>query len=79
MEMAKTLNAMPGADQKIQAQIVLEVNPEHEIYGKLMALAGQDEDKLAKYAQLLHYQAMLTQGMPIEDPAEFAGLICGLM
>lgn len=79
MEMAKTLNAMPGADQKIQAQIVLEVNPEHEIYGKLMALAGQDEEKLARYAQLLHYQAMLTQGMPIEDPAEFAGLICGLM
>ena len=79
MEMAKTLNAMPGADQKITAQLVLEVNPEHEIYGKLMALSGKDDDKLAKYAQLLHYQAMLTQGMPIDDPSEFAGLICELM
>ena len=77
--MAKTKRLLPFKDQKIQAQIVLEVNPEHEIYGKLMALAGQDEEKLARYAQLLHYQAMLTQGMPIENPAEFAGLICGLM
>ncbi len=79
MEMAKTLNAMPGADQKIEAQLVLEINPDHEIYGKLMALSGNDEEKLAKYAQLLRYEAMLVEGMPIENPAEFAELICGLM
>ncbi len=79
MEMAKTLNAMPGADRKIEAQLVLEVNPDHEIYGKLMALSGSDEEKLAKYAQLLRYQAMLIEGMPIENPQEFAELVCGLM
>lgn len=79
MEMAKTLNAMPGADQKIQAQLVLEVNPEHEVYSKLTALSGKDDEKLGKYAQLLCYQAMLIEGMPIEDPSEFAGLICEIM
>ena len=79
MEMAKTLNAMPGADQKIKAQLVLELNPEHEVYGKLMALSGTDDEKLGKYAQLLNYQAMLIEGMPIEEPAEFAKLICELM
>ncbi|MBQ8724661.1 MAG: molecular chaperone HtpG [Oscillospiraceae bacterium] len=79
MEMAKTLNAMPGADQKIQAQLVLEVNPEHEVYGKLMALSGKDDEKLGKYAQLLCYQAMLIEGMPIEEPAKFAELICELI
>ncbi len=79
MEMAKTLNAMPGADQKIKAQLVLEINPEHEVYGKLMALSGTDDEKLGKYAQLLNYQAMLIEGMPIEEPAEFAKLICELM
>ncbi len=79
MEMAKTLNAMPGADQKIEAQLVLEVNPDHEIYGKLMELSGSNEEKLAEYAQLLRYQAMLIEGLPIENPQEFAELVCGLM
>lgn len=79
MEMAKTLNAMPGADQKIEAQLVLEVNPDHEIYGKLMQLSGSNEEKLAEYAQLLRYQAMLIEGLPIENPQEFAELVCGLM
>lgn len=79
MEMAKTLNAMPGADQKVKAQLVLEVNPEHEVYSKLTALSGKDDEKLGKYAQLLCYQAMLIEGMPIEDPSEFAGLICEIM
>lgn len=79
MEMAKTLNAMPGNDQKINAQIVLEINPEHPVYEKLMALTGKDEEKLKKYSELLHYQALLIEGMPIENPSEFAGLICDLM
>lgn len=79
MEMAKTLNSMPGSDQKIQAQIVLEINPEHPVYEKLMSLTGTDEEKLKKYSELLHYQALLIEGMPIEDPSKFAGLICELM
>ena len=79
MEMAKTLNSMPGNDQKINAQIVLEINPEHAVYEKLMALSGRDEEKLKKYSELLHYQALLIEGMPIENPSEFAGLICDLM
>lgn len=79
MEMAKTLNSMPGADQKVQAQIVLEINPEHSVYEKLMVLTGKDEEKLRKYSELLHYQALLIEGMPIENPSEFAGLICELM
>lgn len=79
MEMAKTLNSMPGADQKVQAQIVLEINPDHPVYEKLMALSGNDEDKLKKYSELLHYQAQLIEGMPIDEPSKFAELICELM
>ncbi len=79
MEMAKTLNAMPGADQKINAQVVLEINPEHNVYDKLMSLSGSDEDKLKKYSELMYYQALLIEGMPIENPSEFAELICDLM
>ena len=79
LEMEKVLNSMP-TDQKIKAQRVLEINPEHEIFGKLKSLSeGGDKDKLGKYAKLLYDQALLIEGMSIEDPVEFSNLICELM
>ncbi len=79
LEMEKVLNAMP-TDQKVHAQKVLELNPEHEIFGKLQAIsASGDKDKLGKYARLLYSQALLIEGMSIEDPVEFSNLICELM
>lgn len=79
LEMEKVLNSMP-TDQKIKAQRVLEINPDHEIFGKLKSLSeGGDKDKLGKYAKLLYDQALLIEGMSIEDPVEFSNLICELM
>lgn len=79
LEMEKVLNSMPG-DQKIKAQRVLEINPEHEIFGKLKSIAESgDKDKLTKYAKLLYTQALLIEGMEIENPVEFSNLICELM
>ncbi|SFW29223.1 molecular chaperone HtpG [Ruminococcus flavefaciens] len=79
LEMEKVLNSMP-TDQKIKAQRVLEINPEHEIFGKLKSLSESgDKDKLGKYAKLLYDQALLIEGMSIEDPVEFSNLICELM
>ena len=72
MEMAKTLNAMPGVDQPVQAQTILELNPEHPIYQKLKTL---DDEMLGKYSQLLYNQALLIEGMPIADPVAFSNLI----
>jgi molecular chaperone HtpG len=79
LEMEKVLNSMPMGE-KIQAQRVLEINPEHEIFSKLKSVneAG-DKDKLGKYAKLLYNQALLIEGMSIEDPVEFSNLICELM
>lgn len=79
LEMEKVLNSMP-TDQKVHAQRILEINPEHEIFGKLNAVkeAG-DSDKLGKYAQLLYDQALLIEGISIENPVEFSNLICELM
>ena len=79
MEMAKTLNAMPGADQKVEANVVLEINPNHPIYERLMALSTADEETLGKYSKLLYNQALLMEGMQIEDPVTFSDLICELM
>ena len=77
--MEKVLNSMP-TDQKVQAKRVLEINPEHEIFGKLTALSSSgDNEKLDKYAKLLYSQALLIEGMSIENPVEFSNLICELM
>ena len=77
IEMEKVLNAMP-TDQKVHAQKVLEINPEHEIFGKLQSVST-DSEKLGKYAKLLYTQALLIEGMSIDDPVEFSNLICELM
>ena len=79
LEMEKVLNALPN-DQQVHAQRVLEINPEHEIFAKLQTInASGDKDKLAKYAKLLYTQALLIEGMPIDNPVEFSNLVCELM
>ncbi|MBP3380380.1 MAG: molecular chaperone HtpG [Ruminococcus sp.] len=78
LEMEKVLSAMPGNDGHVKAQRVLEINPGHEIFGKLKA-ASSDSEKLGKYANLLYTQALLIEGMPVENPVEFSNLICELM
>lgn len=77
LEMEKVLNAMPG-DQKVKAQRVLEINPDHEIFGKLQAVSA-DSEKLKKYATMLYTQALLIEGMPVDNPVEFSNLVCELM
>ncbi len=76
LEMEKTLNAMP-TDSKVQAKLVLELNPEHPVFQKLTAL--DNSETIEKYAKLLYNQALLMENMPIENPAEFSSLICELM
>lgn len=79
LEMEKVLNSMP-TDQKVHAKRVLEINPEHEIFAKLRAVSDNgDKEKLAKYAKLLYTQALLIEGIAIDDPVEFSNLICELM
>ena len=78
LEMEKVLNAMP-TDQKVQADRVLEINPEHPIFAKLVQLQTEDPDKLSAYAKLLYDQALLIEGMSIEDPVAFSNQICELM
>ena len=39
----------------------------------------EDKDKVKTYAQLLYNQALLIEGMPVEDPVEFSNSICNLM
>lgn len=78
LEMEKVLNSMPN-DQKVKADRVLEINPAHPIFDKLKALYEQDQDKLKSYCDLLYTQAMLIEGMQIDDPVSFTNAVCDLM
>ena len=77
-EMEKVLNAMP-AQEKIKAQRVLEVNPEHPVFQKLESLRTADPEKLKLYAEILYDQALLVEGIALEDPADFAQKLCQIM
>ena len=78
IEMEKVLNAMP-TDEKVTAQRVLEINANHPIFSKLRSLYENDKDTLKEYASLLYVQALLIEGVSIDDPVAFSNQICGLM
>lgn len=62
-----------------KAEKVLEINAEHPIYETLKKLYETDKDKLKTYSEILYDQALLVEGMPIEDPVEYSNKICSLM
>lgn len=78
LEMEKVLGAMPNASG-VKANVVLEINKNHEVAGKLKSLFETDKEKVKKYAKLLYSQGCLIAGKSIENPAELSELICELM
>lgn len=80
LEMEKVLNSMPeNENKKVSAQKLLEINQNHEIFEKLKSLYISDKDKLTDYTKLLYTQALLIEGLPIENPTDVSSLICKLM
>ena len=78
LEMEKTLNSMPGGNDKVKAQLVLEINFNHPIVQKLKDISS-DTETLGKYAKLLYGEACLLSGAGIDDPIEHSSLVCELM
>ena len=78
IEMEKVLNSMP-TDQKVQAERVLEINAQHSILETLQEKYAADKDSIAEYAKLLYDQALLIEGLPIDDPVAFSNAVCKLM
>ena len=79
LEMEKVLNTMPGNEQKVKAQRVLELNPDSGAFAALRDAVETDPDKAKQYAELLYHQALLIAGLPLEDPAGYTELVCALM
>ena len=75
LEMEKVLNAMP-ISEKVKAERILELNPKHPMFEKLKAA---DEDKLKIYADILYNQALLIEGLPVEDPVAYCNEVCEVL
>ena len=78
IEMEKILSAMPN-NQGVKAQKVLEVNTNHKVFNSLKDALEKDKDKFNLYTKLLYNQALLVEGLSIEDPVDFTNDICKLM
>ena len=63
----------------MKAQRCLELNMNHDAVKTLTDLIGKDDDKAKKYAEIFYNQALLIAGLPIENPSEYADLVCSIM
>ena len=80
LDMEKTLNSLPGArDNKIKADIVLEINIDHPVAQKLINGMNDDKDEIKKYAVLLYDEACLIAGRAIDNPVEHSKYVCELL
>jgi molecular chaperone HtpG len=79
LEMERYMNKIDGGE-KMKAERVLELNADSPVFGAIKtAVEAGDEAKVEKYAKLLYGQAAMLAGLPMDDPAEYAQLVCSLM
>ena len=78
IEMEKVLSQDP-MNKGLKATKILEINPNHPIFAKLKSVYKNNPDALKDYADVLYDQALLIQGLPIEDPAAYARKITELL
>ncbi|MBM7692763.1 molecular chaperone HtpG [Peribacillus deserti] len=78
IEMEKILKSMPN-NQNVEAEKVLEINTNHEVFQSLKNAFEKDKEKLNLYTNLLYNQALLIEGLTIQDPVEFTNDICKVM
>lgn len=78
LEMEKYFAQMPGENHP-KAERVLELNPEHNAFKAIEASWKEDAEKAKKYAQILHGEALLAAGLPLDDPFTFCNLVSELL
>ncbi len=80
LEMEKYMSQDPlNASRAIKANKILELNPDHPLFAKLQKVYADNPDDLKDYAEVLYNQALLIQGLPIDDPVEYARKIAELL
>ncbi|MCG4570779.1 molecular chaperone HtpG [Clostridium cochlearium] len=78
IEMEKVLSMMPN-NENIKADKILEINTNHDMFNTIKSAFKDDKDKLKMISNLLYNQALLIEGLPVEDPVQFANDVCKLI
>ncbi len=80
LEMEKYFQSLPGVPEaeRIKAKRVLELNGSHPAFAALEKAYAEDKPKAARLAMVLLAQAQLIAGLPLDDPAAYTELVCGL-
>ncbi len=78
LEMEKVLKQMPNA-QDVKAERILEINPNHPLFKAINDRFEKDPSTIDRYASILYHQALLAEGLPIEDSTEFSKYLVDLM
>ena len=79
LEMERYMRKLEGGEH-MKAQRVLELNADSAPYAALKkAVDAGDQATVEKYAKLLYGQALLLADLPLENPSEYAELVCSLM
>ena len=79
LEMERYMRKLEGGEH-MKAQRVLELNADSAPYAALKkAVDAGDQATVEKYSKLLYGQALLLADLPLENPSEYAELVCSLM
>ncbi|MBR2824972.1 MAG: molecular chaperone HtpG [Solobacterium sp.] len=78
LEMEKILSRDP-MNPGMKASKILEINPNHKIFETLKKKYKKDKNSIQEDVEVLYDLALLIQGLPIENPAEYAKKIANLM
>lgn len=78
LEMEKYFMGVPGNEQKIKAQRVLEINADHPAFKAMKKAFSENRDKAANMVKIMYDQAVLVAGLPLEDTLSHSELVFGL-
>lgn len=78
LEMEKYMSQDPNG-HGMKAVKILELNASHPVFEALQNAYENDKDTLKDYTEVLYDQALLIQGLPIDDPIAYARKISDLM
>ena len=79
--MEKVLNSDPSRqgreDEKVKAEKVLEINPDHPLFEAIKSIT--DENEIKKLSSVFYDEAMILEGFEIEDKSAFVKNLNELM
>ena len=79
LEMERVLQSMPNGHTMPKLDRILEINANHPVFQTLCDLYTADTEKAADLANVLYNQALLIEGLNIEDPIAYANAVCRLV